>query len=580
MNRNLIFSISAALLLGSACQKVEVPAALAESSEILIGVSQEGTKSYLMPSSGKVFWEDADELKLFSNLSVDGVKFVMKENSGTSAIFTNRIDEETEPSPVSGNTFYALFPYSESLSFDGTAFGLELPSYNTFVPGSFGPDANPMIGRTSDLSAPFQMKNLCGLVRISLTGESKIMSVALTLDKPISGHATLGINDEFLSVAAGESKTTTVSSLSGIRLNNDSATDFYFVVPVNSYGHVDVEITDDRGFCTRISKDVNFSVKRAGIVKMAAHEESDGFIVGLEGFTEESIEDIAKPRVRTIVQVTSFNIKNQSDDDDAPVSQDWNPTRREAVKAYFNTVGPAVVCSQECEHRQKEWLLSNCSGYAAYGRGSDYGKDSGGRGGFLNLEDYDKDAGNYIFYRTDRYDLLDSGTYWLSSSPTSVSKFSSSNHYRCCSWVKLQDKETQGCFYVFSTHLHQGYDGSDDSVRSRQLDVLYNYAAGSINASGLPMVITGDLNMTTTGSCLQTFKESGKMQFARNVWNREWDDTHKSYNGWGSTSIASNIDHIMYKGFTKLRRFWTDNTRYNGVIMSDHYPLTAELEFY
>lgn len=275
------------------------------------------------------------------------------------------------------------------------------------------------------------------------------------------------------------------------------------------------------------------------------------------------------------VTVWTLNVKCQSDDGDLATARKWNSSRRGAVCAFFKTVKPLLVCTQECEHRQKEDILSNCTAYAAYGLGSDYGLDSGETGGTIfNRKYYDQDAANYIFYDKARLDVLASGTYWLSDTPDKVSKYSDSKHYRCCSWIKFEHKETHYVFYVFSTHLHQGYEDADDGVRSRQLDVLYARAC-SVNSSSLPMVICGDFNMTTTGSCLQTFYNKGYMKFARNVWNKEWDDAHKSYNAWGGSG-RSNIDHIIYKGFESLQNFATDISAYNGVTyISDHYPVSA-----
>lgn len=565
-----------ALLACSACTEMLEPAFR---SGIVIGVSCENTKSTLVPSTGKVNWEDTDQLKLFSDVNRDGMRFVMKENAGSAAEFTNVTEEGATPGDLTGNSFYALFPYSSVLSFDGSAFMLELPSFVDFTPGSFGSEANPMLGKTGNLDKPFVMKNLCGLLRLTLTGTSRLMSLALTLDKPVCGRASIGVDDEYLRVAPDQPCTTTLRCPSGVQLNPSAGTDFYFVVPVNSYGSISVTLTDDRGVASCISKTVDFNIGRSRIAKFAAHEDSDGFAAALEGFQEDNIDDMLLARIPAVIDLTTFNIKNQSDDDDAPSSQDWKPTRRDAVGAYVDSRRPSILCTQECEHRQKEWIVANCSGYQEYGLGSDYGKDSDEEGGsWFSPKYYDKDAGNYIFFRTDKYALMDSGTYWLSSTPGSVSKFSASNHYRCCSWVRLADKESRRQFYVFNTHLHQGYDSGDDDVRSDQLDVLYGYAVSNVNVSGLPMVIVGDMNMTTTGSCLERFKDSGSMQFARNVWNREWDTAHKSYNAWGATGNASNIDHIMYRGFSELRRFWTDNSAYNGVqYMSDHYPVSAEL---
>lgn len=592
--KKYIYSISiiAALFAFGACNKVQPddpvnPDPLPEPpvptvEETIIGIQGEGsedeTKTYL--SGGSVIWEASDAVEVFSDTNRDGVRFILKDGAGqNNARFTNRINPNEDPEPVAGSAFYIVYPYSESLSFDGRYFSLILPSDVEYVEGSFAHENNPSIGQVDDLTKSISMKNMCGLVRVALKGNVLVSKLKITLDKPICGEGTISTSSDELVVSSG-SKTITIHA--NKMLNSATATNFYFVIPANNYSNIRLDVIDQAGVTTTVSSSSAFSVLRAKIKAFKATVPEGGNTGTLEELNELDVDDLGSVLEHPQVSVTSFNIKNQSDDDDASTSRDWNPTRREAVKAYINSVKPSILCTQECEYRQKEWLLTNCSGYAAYGRGSDHGKDESGEAGpWYDRYDKAKDAGNYIFYRTDKYEALATGTYWLSDTPESVSKYSSSNHYRCCSWVKFKDKSNNYEFYVFSTHLHQGYDSSDDSVRSRQLDVLYNYAVGTVNTQGLPMIICGDFNMTTTGSCLESFKNTNLMQFARNVWNKEWDDAHKSYNAWaGAGSAVSNIDHIMYKSFYKLDGFSTNISSYNGVqFMSDHYPISATLEF-
>lgn len=571
----------AALLGFSACNKMEVPQVETPSGEVVIALQGEDPEAKTVLSGKSVLWQSVDTIKVFGNADNAGVKFMYKSGTGASAQFTNKIKADEDPVAPAGSKFYAVYPYSDDLAFDGSKFTMTLPSDVDYVAGSFASGANPSIGRTTSLGGAITMKNLCGLVKLSLKGNSTIYKLTLTLDKPVSGQGTVGESADVLVMDAGASKSTTLRCASGVKLNATTAKDFYFVVPANNYSRITIDVMDSEGAVSSMSSTSAFTVNRAAIRSFNATQPTDGRNGVLEPMTEVDVDELGAVLEHEKVSVTSFNIKNQSDDDDASTSRDWNPTRREAVKAYIAAEQPAILCTQECEHRQKEWLLTNCSGYAAYGLGSDHGKDESGEAGpWYDRYDKNKDAGNYIFYRTDKYEALATGTYWLSSTPEKVSKFSSSNHYRCCSWVKLKDKSNNYEFYVFSTHLHQGFDSSDDSVRSRQLDVLYNYAVGTVNTQGLPMIICGDFNMTTTGSSLQAFKNTNLMQFARNVWNKEWDDAHKSFNAWGTVTSATNIDHILYKYFYKLESFSTNIKSYNGVAyMSDHYPINVTLEF-
>ncbi|MDR2556187.1 MAG: endonuclease, partial [Bacteroidales bacterium] len=58
-----------------------------------------------------------------------------------------------------------------------------------------------------------------------------------------------------------------------------------------------------------------------------------------------------------------------------------------------------------------------------------------------------------IFYKTEKYRVLDKGDFWLSATPDVPSlSWDATCCNRICSWVKLQEKETKNIFFVFNAH--------------------------------------------------------------------------------------------------------------------------------
>lgn len=104
-----------------------------------------------------------------------------------------------------------------------------------------------------------------------------------------------------------------------------------------------------------------------------------------------------------------------------------------------------------------------------------------------------------IFYRSDKFDLVDSGTFWLSDTPNVVgSSYEGSQYPRICTYVHLKDKAT-GLEYVhMNTHLahESGQTGRD--VRVKQVSVLLN-KLHELGAD-IPVVITGDFNQRKTNT--------------------------------------------------------------------------------
>ena len=71
-----------------------------------------------------------------------------------------------------------------------------------------------------------------------------------------------------------------------------------------------------------------------------------------------------------------------------------------------------------------------------------------------------KDAGEHsaIFYKKDRFKLLDSGDFWLSETPDKPGLgWDVTCCNRICSWAKFRDLGTSKEFFFFSVHFdHQG----------------------------------------------------------------------------------------------------------------------------
>lgn len=94
-------------------------------------------------------------------------------------------------------------------------------------------------------------------------------------------------------------------------------------------------------------------------------------------------------------------------------------------------------------------------------------------------------------WRKDKFELLDSGHFWLSETPDTESKGWGASHWRICMWVKLKVKATGKTFLYYNTH----YDFSADChVGSANLIIKRAQALGGF--STLPVFFTADCNMT------------------------------------------------------------------------------------
>ncbi len=192
--------------------------------------------------------------------------------------------------------------------------------------------------------------------------------------------------------------------------------------------------------------------------------------------------------------------------------------------------------------------------------------------GFDNVIDYRDKAviseGCAVFYRKDKFDLIDKGSFWLSKTPYVMSKDWGSAHNRVANYVILQDKNNGKQFVVFNTHL----DHKSEEARINGIQVVLDKIEEFGN---IPSLLMGDLNddddSTTYQKAVENFDDVQAVAI----------DTMDSctYQGWGSELDRPRVDYMLVSktGFSVLK-YEVDTTTYDGVYASDHFPLIATLK--
>ncbi len=580
MHKIVRLSLLGILALALSCSKAEPEeerlAKVEVTSELSTRTSLEGTS---------VVWSEGDRLVVFASGNTTGNNFIIGDGTGTqNAVFYG-------VQPAGGGDFFAAYPNTATYN-GASTFTFNLPSEVQYTHGTFAPGTNPMLSGTKSKSefGSFSMKNLCGVLKLRLKGGIKVTRLELTFDRPVCGPGTVSRGGNTLTMSGGSDsyKTITVSCGSGIQLSASEAVEFFVVIPAAEYSTLNVKAYTADGNNSTKSLSQIFTITRSAQTTME---------------TTMPAPALANPPELT---VWSFNITCQSNDDNSSWSSSnyWSK-RKAGVYAFFNAQSPDIVGTQECEYRQRVNILDNTSGYAAYGLGTEYGKESSGGSGSAwdkitgNYKDYNTDSSNAIFYKTDKFEVLDKGTFWLSSNPSSVGSDDGHN----CAWIKFQWKENGYKFYFFNTHFTAHYTDAAYAARKAEAQILYDRIE-AINSELLPVIITADFNATATE---MYSADKGDTRWSNYYWARNVDGkTSKtsyptSYNNFTTTCTGfssiyssgtctdgnSNIDSIVYKYFyentkhgLKSGSFGTDFQPYAGVnYISDHWPITATLIF-
>lgn len=580
MKSRFLLLFASTLVVFASCLKQDKP----QGGMVQVKVYGEGTAKTSL-SGSSVVWSSGDRMRVFWEGDTSGKVFRLSsgEGTGTGTFF----GEE----PAAGaDHYFACYPATASYN-GNNKFTYLMPSQVAYTEGTFAPGSNPMLSATkSAFDGSFAMKNLCGVMKLRLCGTIEVASLELTFDEYVSGEGYVyrGNTELQMNGSSAADKKVTMTFDSPVQLEDAAYKEFFFVLPPGDYDGFSIKAVLPNNNSSVKEVNSSFTITRSAVTT-------------LEG-TMPAPSLTSRPELK----VWSFNVTCQSNDDNSSWSSShyWS-ARKDGVYAFFNTQNPDIIGTQECEYRQRVNILDNTSGYAAYGLGGDYGKESsGGSGSWLDqitgsYKDYNKDSSNAIFYKTDKFTVLDQGTFWLSDNPSTVGSDDGHN----CAWIKFRWDENGYVFYFFNTHFTAHYTDAAYAARKAEARILYDQIA-AINTDILPVIITGDFNATASE---MYGEEKGDTRWSNYYWARNVDGkTSKtsyptSYNSFTTTCSGfssiyssgscsngnSNLDSILFKNFyengkhgLKSGSFGTDFQAYAGTAyISDHWPITATLVF-
>lgn len=277
--------------------------------------------------------------------------------------------------------------------------------------------------------------------------------------------------------------------------------------------------------------------------------------------------------------VASYNLR-QHNHRDSVQGDGWG--RRYPVMAkLIRFHGFDIFGTQEGYKVQLEELKGELPGYDYIGIGRDDGKEEGEH--------------SAIFYRTDLFEVLDHGDFWLSEHPDSPGLGWDAVCPRICTWGHFRHKPSGREFLFFN--LHMDHVGTTARVESAKLVQQKMKEFGS----ELPTFLTGDFNVDQTHNSYKEISESGVLADSYNIADLVYalNGTFNSYYTTGFTD--SRIDHIFVSPRVKVKKYGvlTDTYRsfdendtivaadapseielkgYRARIPSDHFPVMVEVE--
>ena len=279
--------------------------------------------------------------------------------------------------------------------------------------------------------------------------------------------------------------------------------------------------------------------------------------------------------------VASYNIRNDNSGD-TKRGNGW-AQRCPIICDQIEWNDVDIFGAQEVKRNQIDDMLKELEGYAFVGVGRDDGKDKG--------------EFSPVFYKKERFKLLDQGTFWISETPEKVGiKGWDAALPRICSYAHLQDKVTKKKFWFFNLHMdHIGVEARKEGAKliARKITEM---------CGNEPAMVSGDFNVDQNNEAYKTIVSQG-------VLADSYEKAEKKYNPTGTFNsfnpnlyTKSRIDHIFVTKHITVHKYnvltdsyWTENAesakkikgyaapkeidfqKYTQRCPSDHYPVVIKV---
>ncbi len=225
--------------------------------------------------------------------------------------------------------------------------------------------------------------------------------------------------------------------------------------------------------------------------------------------------------------------------------------RKELILETIHREAPDILCFQEVLPHVAPWLKEKLPGYYVVGcpRGQEL-----------------DDEQCCIAYRLDRYELLRMEAYWLSPAPMVPGSCYDVQSIcpRVCTEVTLRELESGKVFRLSNTHLdHEGHP-----ARCLAAEQIIRKDAEQQFLPGIPSILVGDMNAEP---------RDPEILLLSDYYENHTKNIGITFHGFGKYNPVQ-IDYIFTRGSIRCTRVFKWKDCRNGVWLSDHYPVCAELE--
>lgn len=260
------------------------------------------------------------------------------------------------------------------------------------------------------------------------------------------------------------------------------------------------------------------------------------------------------------ITVVSFNLRFDSPTDGA---NRWRRRRRAVVDFLDGTADVAGL--QEARRRPLGYLVRHLRAFKWVGVGRDDGRRKG---------EYAP-----VFYRRERFERRDRGTFWMSTTPDEPGSLSwGSSRPRIATWVVLHERATGREVVHVNTHLdHRSAEARAEGAR------LIRERLGRL-AGGRPVILTGDFNDGPGGEAHTALTDPAPadggpiLVDARHASLSGHEGPDSTWTGFEAVKEGRVIDFVLVSNDVTVVRHRSVVARTGDRFLSDHLPVLAVLD--
>ena len=194
----------------------------------------------------------------------------------------------------------------------------------------------------------------------------------------------------------------------------------------------------------------------------------------------------------------------------------------------------------------------------------------------VGREGVGKGESSNIFYKKDKFTVIQTNTFWLSETPEAISMGWDAACHRVCTYALFQEAKTNQLFWVFNTHL----DHIGEQARTKGIKLILAQI-NQLNTLNYPVIFMGDFNSEPQEERIVALKKV--MNDTREVSiDKPFGPVGTFNNFEHNKSVTALIDYIFIskKSNLKVIKYAVLSDSKDLKYPSDHLPVYVEMVFH